>query len=67
MGLTRKLVDWVARRLGYTRADGVITGHVKISAHDHPFVNLTIPGGQRISGWVDNRLPLANWVNFHGD
>lgn len=57
----RKLIDKLARRLGYVRWDRTIQGEVEFKLYEQPFVNLTIPGGNRVYGWVDNRLPLLTY------
>lgn len=55
----RKLIDKALRRRGYTRNGPWITGSVEFKIHEQPFVDLTLPGGQRVYGWVDNRLYLS--------
>jgi hypothetical protein len=57
----RKHVDKALRRLGYARLDHIITGTVEFKLHEQPFVNLTLPGGQRVCGWVDSRLPFLTY------
>lgn len=54
----RKIADKLAHRLGYVRWDRTIQGEIEWKRDEQPYVNLTIPGGQRVSGWVDNRLPV---------
>lgn len=53
----RKYVDRIMHRLGYVRWDHVLQGEIEFTLGDQPFVNLTLPfGGQRVYGWVDNRV-----------
>lgn len=54
----RKLLDRLAHRLGYVRWDNTIQGSIEWKRDEQPYVDLKIPGGQRLSGWVDNRLSL---------
>jgi hypothetical protein len=53
----RELIDKLAHRLGYVRWDRTIQGEVEFKLHEKPFVNLTIPGGNRVYGWVDSGMP----------
>ncbi|ASR85099.1 hypothetical protein I5G78_gp015 [Mycobacterium phage Unicorn] len=59
----RKLIDRAARRLGYVRADQVISGTVEFKINEQPFIDLTMPGtlGYRLYGWVDSRLPRLTY------
>ncbi|ASR85684.1 hypothetical protein SEA_AMGINE_84 [Mycobacterium phage Amgine] len=54
----RRLIDRALRRLGYVRADQMISGSIEWSLGEQPHVDLKIPNGQRVWGWVDSRLPL---------
>ena len=57
----RKLLDKVMHRLGYVRWDHTIQGEVEFKRDEQPFENLAIPGGNRIYGWVDNRMPVVTY------
>lgn len=57
----RKYVDKLMHRLGYVRWDQTIQGEIEWKRNEQPFVNLTIPGGQRVYGWLDSRLPLLTY------
>lgn len=57
----RELIDKLAHRLGYVRWDRTIQGEVEFKLHEKPFVNLTIPGGNRVYGWVDSGMPRQTW------
>lgn len=57
----RKLIDKLMHRLGYVRWDHTIQGEIEFKIHEQPFVNLTLPGGNRVHGWVDNRLPALTY------
>ncbi|UXA19528.1 hypothetical protein [Mycobacterium sp. SMC-4] len=57
------LLDRLARILGYVPAGEQITGTVEFKRDEQPFVNLELPGGQRVYGWVDNRFPWMKVVH----
>lgn len=61
----RKLLDKALWRLGYMRRTLAISGDIEFTLGEQPFVNLTIPGGQRVYGWVNNQLtaPIVNPPN----
>jgi hypothetical protein len=59
----RRTLDRLLRRCGYARANQMIAGVVEFKLHEQPFINLTLPGGQRVYGWVDSRLPLLTYGN----
>lgn len=39
-----------------------IQGSIEFKVDEQPFINLTLPGGQRVSGWVDNRVQIQSWA-----
>ena len=45
----------------YVRWDQTIQGEVEFKRDEQPFVNLAIPGGNRIYGWVNNRMPVVTY------
>lgn len=53
----KRALDRLARHLGYVRASEQNTGVVEFKRNEQPFVNLELPGGQRVYGWVDSRTP----------
>ena len=55
-GRLHRFVNRWLRRHGYVPISEVITGTVEWKRNEQPFVNLTVPGGQRLSGWVDSRI-----------
>lgn len=61
-----KLIDTLMRRLGYVRADQInngIFGQITFTEGEQPYVNLELPTGQRVSGWVDNRIKVTMPTN----
>lgn len=54
----RKLVDRLAHRLGFVRWCNVVQGEIEWRMGEPVYVNLTVPGGQRVVGFVDSGLRL---------
>ncbi|QAU06456.1 hypothetical protein SEA_KISI_38 [Mycobacterium phage KiSi] len=56
--IMRKLVDRLAHRLGFVRWANVLQGEIEWKAGEPVHVDLKVPGGQRVVGFVDSGLRL---------
>ncbi|AYR01103.1 hypothetical protein SEA_LEMOND_38 [Mycobacterium phage LeMond] len=54
----RKLVDRLAHRLGFVRWANVVQGEIEWTMGEPVRVDLRLPGGQRVAGYVDSGLRL---------
>ncbi len=59
----RRTIDNLLWRLGYMPKTAAIKGEINFQINEQPFINLTLPSGQRVSGWVDNRLQMVAWTD----
>lgn len=65
--MPNRIIDRVMHRLGWVRWSNTIQGEIEFTRDEQPFVNLTLPGGNRVHGWVDNRIGLVTQRNSWGD
>lgn len=56
-----KLLDRLMHWIGYVRLNQTIQGRIDWKSGGSPFVNLTIPNGTRVSGWVVYELPIITY------
>ncbi|QJD50439.1 hypothetical protein SEA_CHRIS_37 [Mycobacterium phage Chris] len=54
----RKLIDRLADRLGFVRWSNVVQGEIEWRMGEPVHVDLKVPGGQRVVGFVDSGLRL---------
>lgn len=70
MSMARKWLDKLMHKLGYVRWDKTIQGEIKLQMHEQPFVDLKLPGGNSVCGWVDSRFPgrreMLTWADPFG-